>query len=73
MGRGRVRDGGDRGSTGSGAGKGLTGSGHAHPGLPEVAGTPHSDVDPDPTPPPITGEDLWRWQKQNPSGFGAQA
>lgn len=20
-----------------------------------------------------TGEDLWRWQKQNPSGFGAQA
>lgn len=56
----------------SGAGHGLPGSEQAHPGLPKMGGSciPVWTLTP---PPPITGEDLWRWQKQNPSGFGAQA
>lgn len=53
--------------------RGLIWSGYAYPGLPEVVGTRYSNVDLDHTPHPIAGEDLWRWQKQNPSGFGTQA
>lgn len=53
--------------------RGLIWSGYTHPGLPEVVGALHSNADPDHTLGPIAGEDLWRWQKQNPSGFGAQA
>lgn len=37
---------------GAGAGQGLPGSEHAHPGLPEMVGVLHSNVDPHSTPPP---------------------
>lgn len=44
------------------------GLGRGYPG----GGTPHRSVADTPLG-PLKGEDLWRWQKLNPSGFGAQA
>lgn len=37
------------------------------------AAGPALSVAPEYGPRPVPGEDLWRWQKQNPSGFGTQA
>lgn len=57
-----------------GAREGLIRSGHDHPGQAVECGEAlHSTVGPEHAPRRVAGEDLWRWQKQNPSGFGAQA